>query len=308
MSEKNYDVVVVGGGPAGLTAALILGRMRREVLVLDTGVPANAVSNAMHGFLAQDGVPPAEVRRVAASQLGVYPSVERRPLAAISARRAGTGFEVDLADGATVTTRRVLLAHGMHYGLPELEGVRELWGESVFHCPYCHGWEIRDRPIAIYATTGRAVHQALLLRSLSQEIVLLAAGVELSTDDAELLRGSGVEVIDDPLARVVPDGSGLRIEFATDRSSIRRHALFVQPDLSLASDIALTLGASLEERGNVDTDGSGLTAVPGLYVAGDAGAPVQSVAVAAGGGARAAYAINADLAMTSAEGAVERSR
>src|SRR5262245_1647998 len=152
MSEKSFDVIVVGGGPAGLSAALILGRMRRRVLLLDTDAPANAVSDAMHGFLGQDGVPPTEVRRAAGRQLDPYTSVERRASAAVAARRAGEAFEVDLEDGTTVTGRRLLLAHGMRYGLPEVEGVAALWGERVFHCPYCHGWEVRDREIAVYAS------------------------------------------------------------------------------------------------------------------------------------------------------------
>lgn len=296
MSATRFDVIVVGGGPAGLSAALILGRMRREVLLLDTEAPANAVSDAMHGFLGQDGVPPAAVRRIAAAQLDPYESVERRVTAAVSARRVAEGFEVALAGGGTAKARLLLLAHGMHYGLPAPDGVRELWGKHVFHCPYCHGWEVRDRAIAVYATGERAIHQALLLRSLSKAIVLLSAGIEIGDEDRRRLERAGVEIVDDPVARLAPSEDGLRIVFGGVRPDLERHALFVQPDLSLASEIAPSLGAGLTEGGGIRTDETGLTTVPGLYVVGDAGAEVQSVAVAAGSGARAAYAINAGLA------------
>lgn len=299
MSGKRFDVVVVGAGPAGLSAALILGRMRRQVLLLDTDAPANAVSGAMHGFLAQDGVPPARVRRIAAGQLEAYAGVERRATAAISARRVAGGFEVALADGTAATGRRLLLAHGTRYGLPAVEGASELWGERIFHCPYCHGWEVRERPLAVYAGGAKAVHQALLLGSLSDEIVLLAAGIELSEDDRGRLKAAGVEVVTDPVERLAPAAAGLRVEFATDRPALERHALFVQPELSLASEIAPSLGAALTPSGSVETGEAGQSTVPGLYVAGDAATEAKSVAIATGSGARAAYALNLELAMES---------
>lgn len=297
MSGGSFDAIVVGGGPAGLSAALILGRMRREVLLLDTGAPANAVSNAMHGFLGQDGVPPAAVRRSAAAQLDPYESVERRAVAAVSAHRVAAGFEVTLADGVAATGRRLLLAHGMHYGLPPVAGAADLWGERIFHCPYCHGWEVRDRPIAVHATGPRAVHQALLLRSLSGQVVLLAAEVTLGEEDRRQLAGAGVEVVEEPVERLAHTADGLRIEFAGERRDLERHALFIQPELSLASDIGPSLGADLNAGGAIHTDETGLTTVPGLYAAGDAGAEVQSVAIATGSGARAAFALNAGLAI-----------
>ena len=298
MTEQSLDVVVVGGGPAGLSAALILGRMRRRILVLDTGAPANAVSKAMHGFLSRDGTPPAEVRRVSVEQLGPYETVERRTVAARSAARVSAGFEIALDDGSHVTTRRLLLAHGMRYALPHLEGVSELWGERVFHCPYCHGWEVRDRPIAVYGCGEKSVHQALLLSTLSDDVVLLWDGhSQIAAEQRERIDLAGVELVDDQVERVEETRSELHIEFTTCRPALARHALFIRPDLSLTSDLAVSLGAALTEVGSVDTDASGQSSVPGLYAAGDAGMPVQSVAVATGSGARAAYSINAELMM-----------
>jgi thioredoxin reductase len=298
MSAQRFDIVVVGGGPAGLSAALVLGRMRRRVLVLDTESPANAVSNAMHGFLSRDGTPPAEVRRAAREQLRAYETVEYRQLAAHAARRLPEGgFEVDLEDGTEVAARRLLLAHGMRYGLPALEGVAEVWGRHVFHCPYCHGWEVRDRAIAVYGGGHRAAHQALLLVSLSDDVTLLTDGdADLPAEQRDRLAAAGVELVEGSVERVVEDGGGLRIVF-TGRAPLARHALFIQPELALASELAVALGAALTEIGSVETDAAGQTSVRGLYAAGDAGSTVQSVAVATGSGARAAYVINAELAM-----------
>lgn len=297
MAEQRWDVVVVGGGPAGLSAALILGRMRRRVLLLDTDAPANAVSRAMHGFFSRDGTPPAEVRRVAVEQLRPYETVERRLLAARSAGRVPGGFEIVLGDGSHVTTRRLLLAHGMQYGLPELEGVSELWGERVFHCPYCHGWEVRDRPIAVYGCGDRGVHQVLLLRALCDDVVLLCDGQPPPAgEQQERLAAAGVAVVADRVERIEEGGDGLDIVF-TERPPLARFALFIQPALSLETDLAASLGAQLTEVGSIETDAGGQSSVGGLFSAGDAGTTVQSVAVATGTGARAAYAINSELAM-----------
>jgi thioredoxin reductase len=298
MIPQPFDVIIVGAGPAGLNAALVLGRMRRRVLVLDTDAPAHAVSEAVHGFLAHDGTPPADLRHIGREQLSPYTTVELRPVAARSARRPpGGGFELDLEDGGQVTGRRLVLAHGMHYGLPDVEGVAELWGTSVFHCPYCHGWEVRDRPLAVYGCGERAVHQALLLTSLSDDVVLLCdASPALSAEQLRRLEAAGIEVRSDDVEGVEENEGGVRIVLAGG-PPLARHALFIQPQLSLASDLAASLGADLTDAGSVSVDPTGQSSIAGLYAAGDAGTAVQSVAVAAGSGARAAYAINAELAL-----------
>ncbi len=295
--DHAYDALIVGAGPAGLSAALVLGRMRRRTLIVDTDAPAHAVSRGVHGFLAQDGTPPLDLRRAGREQLGPYPAVEHRGVAARSARLVEGGtFELALADGSRVTGRRLLLAHGMRYGLPELEGVAGLWGTRVFHCPYCHGWEVHDQRLGVYGTGTRAVHQAVLLTSLSDDVVMFCASAGgFDADEVQMLRTAGVEVRMDRVERVADREGALQMVLAGS-APMARDALFIQPHLTLASDLAVSLGAELTETGTVAVDPTGESGVPGLYVAGDAATPVQSVAVAAGSGARAAYAMNASLA------------
>jgi thioredoxin reductase len=292
-----YDVLIVGAGPAGLSAGLVLGRMRRSVLMVDTDAPAHAVADEVHGFLAHDGTPPRELRRIGREQLRPYTTVELRATAARSARQpADDSFELSLEDGSVAAGRRLLLAHGMRYGLPELPGLAELWGTRVFHCPYCHGWEVRDQRIAVYGCGERAVHQALLLTSLSDDVcVVCPSGESLSADVAATLDAAGISVHPGGADRAEERDGALRLTLP-GQASLERDALFVQPRLTLAGDLAIALGAELTEAGAIAIDPTGESTVAGLYAAGDAGTPVQSVAVATGSGARAAYAINAWLA------------
>jgi thioredoxin reductase len=291
-----YDVVIAGAGPAGLNAALVLGRMRRRVLVLDTDSPAHAVSQEVHGFLTQDGTRPLDLRRLGREQLRPYTTVELRNVAAGTARRpADEAFELRLADGTSVTGNRLLLAHGMHYGLPDLPGLAELWTTNVFHCPYCHGWELRDQRLAVYGGGERAVHQALLLTSLSDDVaVFCASDTAFSVEQVRGLVAAGIDVHAEPVDRLEQREGAVEVVLQ-GRAPVIRDALFIQPKLSLASDLATTLGAALTDTGSVAVDATGQSTISGLYAAGDAGSPVQSVAVAAGSGARAAYAINASL-------------
>jgi thioredoxin reductase len=295
--RDTIDVAIVGGGPAGMSAALVLGRMRRRVVVFDTEAPANSVSHGVGGLLTRDGTPPAELRAIGREQIAKYPTVEFRRDEVTDARSAGEGFELDVG-GETVAARKLLLAHGLDYARPDVPGVEDLWGELAFHCPYCHGWEVRDRRVAVIATNPRAAHQALLLASLSDSVTVVG-DAELEEDDRARLGRAGIEHVTVRVERVERAGSSVRIELA-GREPLECDAIFIQPDLRLASGLAERLGAELTEQGLVETEMGGATSIPGLHVAGDAAAAPQSVAVAIGSGSAAGAIINMALAQEDA--------
>jgi len=289
-AETPFDVAIVGGGPAGLAAALVLGRVRRRVLLVDADDPAHGVSEGVHGLFGHDGTPPFELRRTAQEQLRPYESVTIRMLTVEEARRTPSGFSV-AAGGTTSEAGVLLLATGMRYELPRIEGIAEVWARGAYHCPYCHGWEVRDQPLAVYG--AGAAHLALLLTSLSDDIVLLTDGS--SPDEAEHLRQRGIAIRDDPVARVEAEGGKLaRVVFA-DGSSDDRAGLFFLPSFT-PSPLPAQLGCELDESGAMVIDEDGRTSVPGVFAAGDATNDKKAVVLAAAAGSRAAYAINAALA------------
>jgi thioredoxin reductase len=290
---SRFDVAIVGGGPAGLAAALVLGRMRRRVLLLDADDPAHAPSEGVHGLFGHDGTPPLELRRIAREQLRPYDSVTIRMVAADQARGGPDGFTV-LADGEESEAGVLLLSTGVRYELPPIDGASELWARGVFHCPYCHGWEVRDRPLAAYGADAAGL--ALLLTSLSDDVVLLTDGdASVEPDDASQLESAGVVIRDDSVARVeAEDGRLARIRFA-DGSSEDRAGLFFAPRF-VPSPLPAQLGCELDENGMLVIDEDGRTSAPGVFGAGDATVGKAAVVLAAAAGSRAAYAINAGLA------------
>jgi thioredoxin reductase len=292
----DYDVAIIGGGPAGLQAALTLGRMRRTVVVFDTDDPANAVEHSVSGLLTRDGTPPSELRAIARDQLAAYDTVQLSGIEVVDARREDDGFALELADGGEVRAAKLLIAHGLNYGLPEIPGIAELWGNAAFHCPYCHGWEVRDQRVAVLASTPRAAHQALLLRSVTDRVVVVDSADSVLDEQAQrTLQSAGVEVIAGPVERVDRAGAAVCVRIAGEEP-LECGAVFIQVELSLRSEIALGLGARMAADCTIDVDPSGGTGVHGLRAAGDAALPPQSAAHAVGSGALAAYAINAELA------------
>jgi thioredoxin reductase len=295
---SRFDVAIVGGGPAGLAAALVLGRMRRRVLLLDADDPAHAPSEGVHGLFGHDGTPPLELRRIAREQLRPYESVTVRMVAAEAIRKTPGGFSV-LADGEQDIAGVLLLSTGVRYELPPIEGAAEVWARGVFHCPYCHGWEVRDRPLAAYGADSAGL--ALLLTSLTRDVVLLTDGdSNLDPDDERRLTSAGVEIRGDRVAGLEAEGGRLaRIRFA-DGSSDDRAALFYAPRFT-PSPLPGQLGCELDDAGMMVTDEDGRTSVPGVFGAGDATVGKAAVVLAAAAGSRAAYAINAELARGKAE-------
>ncbi len=289
-------MVVVGGGPAGLSAALVLGRARRQVLVIDTGRPANAASSAIGGLLGQTGVAPIELRRAGREQLVDLPTVEVRDAAVVDAHLASERPRVKLSDGSELRTRALVLAHGLSYEPPALPGIEPLWGRSVFHCPFCDGWEVRDRALAVHGNGPDVVRSALVVSGWSSDVVLLTDGpARFGESGRAMLDAAGVRVREEPVRRLAGhDGRLDRIEFASGPVETRE-ALFVRTRREQPNGLAAALGCELTAGGTIVTDGDGRTAVAGVYAAGDAATErLRSVAAAIGTGSRAALAVALD--------------
>jgi thioredoxin reductase len=296
------DVVIAGGGPAGLNAALMLGRARRNVLLADSGQPRNATVQAMHGFLSRDGTDPALLRQTARDQLDTYPTVLVRDLAVQTVTADAEGFTVSLADGTSQQARRLLLATGVVDELPPIPGLAELWGRGVFNCPYCDGFEVRDQPLAVLASDQRNLQLALQLTRYSPDVLLCANGQAGLDDDAhKLLAAHKVQLREEPITRLDGgDGRLERIEFATGEP-VARAAAFLHAPTRQASDLPRQLGCTMGEDGSVMVDDLGQTSVPGVLAVGDMARrpsmplPGAQVVIAAAEGAIAAVAIDQQL-------------
>lgn len=291
------DVIIVGGGPAGLNAALILARCRRTVLLCDSNQPRNAGSPRTWGVFTRDGTPPAELRAMGRADLDRYDTVERRETEVVEARRDGDGFAVVFADGTRERSRRLLLATGLHQNLPEVDGFEAYWGHGVHSCPYCDGYEARDKPLIAYAHGSGAKGLALELTVWSRDVTLCTDGreTELGDDDRGRLDHHGIRVVETPLARLEGDGTQPSRLVLADGTALPCHAIFLMPEACEPSDLIGQLGCELSSKGTVPTQDYEKTNVPGLFVAGDASRRVQFAVVAAAEGAMAAFAINTEL-------------
>jgi thioredoxin reductase len=290
------DAAIVGGGPAGLSAALVLGRCRRRVVLFDDGRYRNASSHALHGFLTRDGVDPAELRRLGRAELGRYPSVTLRPTTIVDASRDGENFLLRAADGECVRARSVLLATGLVDEPPPFTCDADLWGDVVFQCPYCDGWEQRDRPLAVYARADDAgAKYAIEVSQWSRDIVFCCGDKpDLSDELRARLQRRGIAVEPRQLDTIERQGDGIRLVF-TNGAPIDRAAIFFHLGLRPRGDLALRLGCELDERGGVKVNRYEATCVPRLYVAGDASRDVLQAIVASGEGAAAAVMMNLAL-------------
>ncbi len=291
-----FDAIIVGGGPAGLSAALMLGRARRRVLICDTDQPRNAVSPALHGFLSRDGTAPEDLRRIGREQLRPYETVISRSVEVIDAARESDGFAVTLAGGAHERAHFLLLATGMVDEPPAIPGLLELWGTSVLQCPYCHGWEVRDQPLAIFGRGDDGLYGVLLLLGWSNDLVLCTDGPSgLAGRDRRLLSKQGIPVREERIERVEgKPGRPVRIIFEHG-DAVTRRAIFLHAAQRQNSPLAEHLGCTFTDRGTILTDEDGYTGIPGLYAAGDLRQQRQQAIFAATDGALAAIAINTEL-------------
>lgn len=313
MSTKRFDVAVIGGGVAGLSAATTLGRSLRSVVVLDTGRPRNAPAAGVHNLLGQDGISPHELlTRGRAEARGYGADIRTAEVTAVT-RNPGDDFEIHLSEGEPVHARRLLLTVGLTDELPDVPGVAELWGSSVLHCPYCHGWEVRGRRIGVLGSTAMSAHQAMMFRQLSDHVTLFTHTMPAAEPEvAEQLSALGIEVVE---ARVdhldIVDGTdgsstigGVALE---DGRRVDCDALVVAPRFVAHGDLYTGLGGTLTPHPfgeYIDTGPMGATAIPGVWAAGNVADLQAMVATSMGQGVAAGAAINADLIAENARAAV----
>lgn len=291
--QTEYEAIVIGGSFAGLSAAMQLARARRKILVLDGGKPRNRFAHASHGFLGQDGRAPKEIMEIARKQLLAYPTVDFQQAEATDAVQENGAFAVAFGNEGEARAKRLVLATGMTDHLPEVPGMQELWGEGVNSCPYCHGYEVAGRKLAVFGAGEMSVHYAALIREWSDDVSLLTNGGEWLTEEGRaFLRARGVQVEEAPLARLIPNGREPHpreleaVEFRDGRR-VPYGALFSGTRASFASPLAERLGCQVEQGPTgpmVKTDTRKETTVAGVFAAGDAALPIPNATLASADG------------------------
>jgi thioredoxin reductase len=298
--HRLYDVVIVGGGPGGLSAALALGRARRRVLLCDEGPRRNAAAAHIHNFVTRDGTPPEEFRRIGREQLAAYPNVEARNVRVQSISGTSGAFQVSLPS-ETIEARRVLLCTGMLDELPPLEGFRELWGHAIFQCPYCHGWEIQDRKwgYLVHAADAQLFpHFALHARGWTRDLVVFTGGgFEVPPETNARLQAAGIRLETAPVTRLVARQNRLEAVQLANGTAVPCEALFVHPRQRQV-ELVRALSVALDDDSYVRVDPMKReTSVPGIYAAGDLTTRMQAAIFAAAAGTQAAAMLNVELTM-----------
>jgi thioredoxin reductase len=292
---NTFDVVIIGGGAAGLSAALVLARARRKVLVVDSGAPRNAPAAHMHGFLSRDGMPPADLLTSGREEVRGYGGTIITGAAKNLVPCGHSGFQVLLDDGERVAARRLLVATGLHDDLPDIAGLRDRWARDVLHCPYCHGWEVRDQPLGVVWNGPESARYAQIVRQWTHDVVLFAPAGTLTPEQRNQFVARAIGVVEGSIARVLVEDDHLTGVQLEDGQVVPRTAVFVPPRFVPNSDLLTGLECEVDERGWVVTGANGVTSVPGVWVAGNVTNPRAQVITAAGEGSAAAIAINADL-------------
>jgi thioredoxin reductase len=290
-----YDVVVIGGGPAGLNGALILGRCLRKVLVIDSGKPRNRYATEMHGFLSRDGIKPEEFLTIAKAELFKY-KIEWIEDFAVNCQQIENNFKIETKQGKTFTAKKLLIATGLVDTLPDIPDIMSYYGKSIHHCPYCDAYEVRGEPIAVFGNNLAAARKAVSLKTWTQNITLITGGKnKLRKPDINLLGKNNIRILDKSIRKLIGAEGILNHIELNDRETISCRAIFFPPQPKQHSDIVYQLNCTVNNKGIVKTDKAHKTNVRGVYVAGDADRDMQQVIIAAAEGARAAMNINLEL-------------
>jgi len=303
---NSYDVVVVGVGAAGLSAALVLTRARRSVAVLDAGEPRNGPAAHMQGYLSRDGLPPHELMSIGRQEVRSYGGVIVSDTVVAVAQLSATAFSVELATGERLIARRVLVTTGLRDELPDIPGLDDRWGRDLLHCPYCHGYEVRDKRVGVLGGTPDAVQHALLIRQWTPDVVYFPHTDIMTPEQAMQLEARAIDVVHGNVSGLVVVDDTLRGVELEDGRVVDRDVVFVRPRLVPNSDLLRGLGCTVNDGGWASVDAVGMTSTPGVWAAGNASNPRAQVITAAGEGSAAAIAINADLVNEDTALAVER--
>ncbi|WP_123043337.1 NAD(P)/FAD-dependent oxidoreductase [Cohnella candidum] len=295
-NKELLDVAIIGGGPAGLNAALVLGRAKKKAAVIDAGRPRNAVTREVHGFLTRDGISPSEFRRIAKEEIGAYPSVSFAADTAVSIAGADGRFRVETEQGQTFASKKILFTVGMKDRPLDVPGLAEVYGKSAFVCPYCDGWELRDQPLVIIHKGTELMHFAPVISGWTNRFTVCTNGPDELTDaEREELLLNGVPLYDSPIRHIDSSEGIVRQVILEDGTTVPCRGIFFKPNLVIGSDLPQTIGCEISEFGEIVVDEFGKTNIPGVYSAGDAASRMHQAIAAASRGAFVAAVINGAL-------------
>ncbi|MBD8490910.1 NAD(P)/FAD-dependent oxidoreductase [Echinicola sp. CAU 1574] len=299
-NNNHYDVIIIGGSFAGLSAAMALGRSLRDVLIIDGNQPCNRQTPQSHNFITHDGTPPLEILEKAKKQVFQYPTIHYQKGLAVDAKKNTTGFAVSTESGDQYTAKKLLIATGVKDIMPDIKGFSDCWGISVLHCPYCHGYEYKHQPTAVMADGDLAFHFALMVQNLTQQLSLLTNGQStLSTEQKSVLASRNITLIEHPIHELTHQSGHIeKVEFENGES-LEVSTLYAKIPFTQTSHLAEKLGCNINEHGYLQINEKQQTSVPGIYAAGDNTSPERALSIAIAAGTRSGAALNMELVMES---------